>query len=107
MDQAAMPIRVEEWMVNGSPLYKVVGIMWGGYQVTNQLAIRFNSSEAFVPVDVCPPQTNNMTWTLWSHAWRPATAGQYAIDMSILDPNIPQRRLDRFFYRRTVQVVNV
>jgi hypothetical protein len=109
MDQAAMPIRIEEWMVNGSPLYKVVGVMWGGYQVTDKLAIRFNSTEAYVPVDVCPPQNNNMTWTIWSHAWRPTTPGLYAINLIVQDPNIPQRRLLRTppFYLRSVTVADV
>lgn len=106
MDQAAMPIRVEQWRVDGDLLYRIVGIMWGGYEPTDALAIRFNGGPA-QPVDVCPPHAMNATWTLWSHAWRPPAAGDYAITMSVEDPNIPTIRLDSDFYERTVRITEV
>ncbi|MEM6992149.1 MAG: hypothetical protein AAF721_16685, partial [Myxococcota bacterium] len=58
-------------------------------------------------VDVCPPQQQNLTWTLWSYAWQPAGAGEYQIDMEISDPGIPTNRLDSGFYRRWVNVDEV
>jgi hypothetical protein len=59
-----------------------------------------------------------MTWTIWSHAWRPTTPGDYAINLIVQDPNnpghpdpsIPQRRLLRTpnpFYLRSVTVADV
>jgi hypothetical protein len=109
LDQAAMPLRIEKWRVAGGGrlLYRVVGISWGGYQTTNRLTLRFNANEPFVPVKVCPPQSQNATWTLWSHAWRPAAPGAYTLRLSVDDVRIPQYRLDIGFYDRTVAIAEV
>jgi DMSO/TMAO reductase YedYZ molybdopterin-dependent catalytic subunit len=107
IDQAAMPVRIEKWRVGGAIAYRVVGIMWGGYQVTDKLAIRFGPNEAYVPVDVCPKQSTNETWTLWSHRWLPTSAGSYAIDLHVDDPASPTKRLDAGFYRRTLAITEV
>ena len=107
MDQAAMPVRIEKWRVAGKIVYRVVGIMWGGYRVTDKLSIRFASGQPYAPVDVCPKQSTNQTWTIWSHAWRPTTAGSYAIALRIDDPSIPTRRLDAGLYRRTIDITEI
>lgn len=103
MQQAAMPVRIEKWMQDGEVVYKIVGIMWGGSEVTESLAIRFNGGEA-VPVEICEPMTTNDTWTLWSYLWRPTEAGEYEIGMVIEDPAIPTVRLDSGFYARQVVI---
>jgi DMSO/TMAO reductase YedYZ molybdopterin-dependent catalytic subunit len=107
IDQAAMPVRVEKWRVDGKLLYRVVGVMWGGQRVTDALAIRFNPDEPWVPVDVCPPQTTNATWTLWTHAWHPDATGAYAIALHVTDPSIVTRRLDAGYYVRNVVIDEV
>jgi len=105
MDQAAMPVRVERWRTaGGGLLHRIVGVMWGGYAFTDALEIRANPDLPWMPVEVCPPQATNETWTLWSHAWSPAAPGAYAIQLRIADPTIPTRRLDQGFYVRTVEV---
>lgn len=106
MDQSAMPTRVERWDVGGETVYRIIGIMWGGYEVTDRLAIRFNGGAA-EPVDVCPAQMTNRTWTVWEHLWRPTAPGTYSIRMAIDDPNIRTRRLDSGYYERTVVVDRV
>jgi DMSO/TMAO reductase YedYZ molybdopterin-dependent catalytic subunit len=107
MDQAAMPVRIEKWRVGGEIAYRVFGVMWGGYEVTDALAIRFNPDEPWVPVDVYPKQSTRRTWTMWSHAWSPAGPGSYEIRLAVLDPKIPTRRLDSGFYARTVTLSDV
>jgi DMSO/TMAO reductase YedYZ molybdopterin-dependent catalytic subunit len=107
IDQAAMPVRIEKWSVNGALVYRVVGIMWGGDRPTDALTIRFNDDEPYVHVDVCPKQAVNTTWTLWSHAWRPPRVGPYAIRLAIADPTIRTRRLDSGFYKRTTTIVEI
>ena len=107
MDQAAMPVRIEKWRVAGRIVYRVVGIMWGGDRVTDKLSIRFASGQPYAPVDVCPKQSTNRTWTIWSHAWRPTRAGSYAIVLTIDDPSIPTRRLDAGFYQRTIDITEI
>ncbi len=103
MHQAAMPVRVEKWEVGGNVVYKIVGILWGGREPTDQLRIRFNGGPA-ESVEICPGHDQNDTWTLWWYAWRPHEAGSVDIRLEIDDPAIPTNRLDAGYYARRVQV---
>ena len=107
IDHAAMPIRVEQWTVNGRVLYRVVGILWGGEQPTDALAIRFRSDEPYVRVHACPKPTSTTTWSLWWHPWRPPSRGRYDIVLKIDDPRIRTTRLDVYFYSRSVDIEEV
>jgi DMSO/TMAO reductase YedYZ molybdopterin-dependent catalytic subunit len=107
IDTAAMPVRVEKWLVDGRIAYHVTGIIWGGTKPTNALAIRFKTSEPWVPVDDCPLPASTLTWSLWSHVWRPREPGRYAIVLRVTDPAIRTRRLDIFFYVREIEIDEV
>jgi len=105
IDHAAMPIRVEKWLVNEKPKYRVVGILWGGNGPIQSLGIRFNPEEDFVPVDSLPsPQTT--PWTIWSHTWNPKARGRYTIRLALLEPELHPKRLDSGYYARTVEIAN-
>lgn len=104
IDAAAMPVRVEKWLVDGRLVYRVVGVLWGGSKPTNALQIRFKSSEPFVPVTDCPLPASTTTWSLWRHDWHPPAPGRYQIVLRINDPGVRTRRLDLFFYTREVDV---
>lgn len=106
IDVQAMPVRVEKWRLRGKIVYRVVGIIWGGRQTTDKLAIRFNRDEEYVPVESCRQKTHQ-TWTLWSHTWRPARTGRYRIRLKVLDLAVPTRRLDRGYYECRVRVKEV
>jgi DMSO/TMAO reductase YedYZ molybdopterin-dependent catalytic subunit len=107
IEHAAMPIRVEQWIVDGRILYRVVGILWGGEQPTDALAIRFKSGEPYVRVDACARPASTTTWTLWWHAWRPSSPGRHDIVLKIDDPNIRSTRLDLYYYARSVDIEEV
>ena len=107
IDTAAMPVRVEKWLVDGRLAYRVTGIVWGGSKPTNALSIRFRSSQAWVPVDDCPMPASTLMWSLWSHVWRPDAPGRYQIVLRVNDPAIRTRRLDIFFYVREIQIDEV
>ena len=104
IEHAAMPIRVEQWIVDGRILYRVVGILWGGEQPTDAVAIRFKSDEPYVRVDACVKPASTTTWTLWWHAWRPPSPGRYDIVLKIDDPSIRSTRLDMYYYARSVDI---
>jgi DMSO/TMAO reductase YedYZ molybdopterin-dependent catalytic subunit len=101
MQHAAMPIRVERWSTDEGTVHRVVGIAWGGETPTDRLQIRFGDGD-WEDVDICPEMTQNGTWTLWSHSWRPEP-GTYTLRMRV-DDAVPQVRLDSAFYERTVTV---
>lgn len=105
-DQAAMPTRLELWDVDGTLTYRVLGIMWGGYELTEALEIRFGNLE-HVPVDVCPTQKTNDSWTVWEHRFDPPAKGIYEIQCRISDPTIPTLRLDIGFYNRAINVTEL
>ena len=107
MDHAAFPVRVEKWVVDGRVLYRIVGILWGGERPTNALAIRVKASEPYTRVDFCPLPPSTTTWSLWWHAWRPASRGRYEIALKIADPSVRTRRLDMYFYARSVEIEEV
>lgn len=106
IDQAAMPIRVEKWLVNGKTKYRVVGILWGGSQPVKVLEIRFNPEEAYVRVDKFS-QTTNDPWSFWSHVWSPKAPGPYLIRLRVTDPAVETKRLDSGHYVRSVEVTEV
>jgi DMSO/TMAO reductase YedYZ molybdopterin-dependent catalytic subunit len=104
IDFAAMPIRVEQWSIDGATVYRVVGIVWGGAQPARKLEIRFRRDEAFVPVSDYQAPTSTTTWSLWWHTWRPTASGVYPIVLRRGDPSVRSRRLDMFFYLREVRI---
>jgi hypothetical protein len=104
IDTAAMPVRVEKWTDAGRAFYRVVGIIWGGSKPTNALSIRFKSGEPWIRVDDCPLPASTLTWSMWSHTWRPTAAGRYQIVLRVDDPAIRTRRLNLFFYVREVAI---
>jgi hypothetical protein len=107
MDQAAMPVRVEQWEVDSKPVYRVVGVSWGGTRVTDKLIIRFHPKLPFVPVDEVAARATGQAWSLWSHLWRPRQAATYALQLYVNDKAVPARRLQRGFYTRLVQVERI
>ena len=105
IDPAAMPVRVEKWMVRGKVRYKVVGIVWGGPQPADELLIRFGPEEPYVPVEHVEPAQGS--WGLWTQTWTPDHPGIYRIRLRLADPAIRTRRLDEGFYVRQVRIAEV
>jgi DMSO/TMAO reductase YedYZ molybdopterin-dependent catalytic subunit len=101
IDQAAMPIRVERWQLEGAIVHRVVGILWGGSAPTDKLQIRFGDG-AWQPVTAA--HTRNDTWSFWSHCFRPSRAGEYEVRLRVDDPAVRQRRLDTGYYTRVVRI---
>jgi DMSO/TMAO reductase YedYZ molybdopterin-dependent catalytic subunit len=106
IDQSAMPIKVEKWLVEGKINYRVVGILWGGSRPVNVLEIRFNPEEDYVHVDSFK-QTANDPWSFWTHTWTPKIPGRYMIRLRVKDPPVTTKRLDSGYYVRSVEITEV
>ena len=106
IDVAAMPVRVEKWLVDEKIRYRVEGVAWGGTRPLKELQIRFNPEEGFVRVDDFS-QTKNDPWTLWSHAWSPKTPGTYSIRLAMKDAGVPARKMETGYYVRSVEITEV
>jgi DMSO/TMAO reductase YedYZ molybdopterin-dependent catalytic subunit len=107
IDTAAMPVRAEKWRIDGRLAYRLTGIVWGGTKPTNALSIRFRSGQPWVKVDDCPLPASTLTWSLWTHTWRPEAPGRYQIVLHVDDASIRTRRLDIFFYVREIEIDEV
>jgi DMSO/TMAO reductase YedYZ molybdopterin-dependent catalytic subunit len=104
IDTAAIPVRVEKWTSGGRIEYRITGILWGGSKPTNALSIRFRTGGPWAKIDDCPLPESTLTWTAWTHTWRPTETGRYQIVMRVDDPSIRTRRLDLFYYVREVDI---
>ena len=103
IEQAAMPVRVEKWLVDGKINYRVHGIAWGGSRPVRGLEIRFNEAEDFVAVADFK-QTSNDPWSFWTHSWTPKGPGIYSIQLRVKDNSVPARRLRAGYYARSVEI---
>jgi DMSO/TMAO reductase YedYZ molybdopterin-dependent catalytic subunit len=106
VDPAAVPIRVEKWLVNNQIKYRVVGILWGGSQPVRNLEIKFNPDEPWSPVQSIPRATVD-SWSFWTHAWTPQKPGTYAIQLRVPDPSVRTIRLDMNYYARSVEISEI
>jgi DMSO/TMAO reductase YedYZ molybdopterin-dependent catalytic subunit len=106
VDPAAMPIRVEKWLVNGKIEYRVMGILWGGRHPVNRLEIQYHYDGNWSLVEKIY-QTNADTWKIWTQHWSPEKPGTYVIRLRVKDPQERTLRLDTAFYRRTVEITEV
>ena len=105
IDPAAMPIRVEQWHVDGRTVYRVVGLLWGGLRPVDNLLIRFNPDMPYVKVPRKYPFPDD-TWIFWVHVWEPKQAGTYRFRLKIDEPPLRTRRLDMGFYDRSVTITD-
>jgi DMSO/TMAO reductase YedYZ molybdopterin-dependent catalytic subunit len=106
VDIAAMPTRIEKWLVGGKIRYRVTGIQWGGSAPSRGLEIRFDPREEFVPVENIPSSAGN-SWRFWTHAWSPSRAGKFTIRLRLHAANVAARRLNSGYYDRSVDLAEI
>jgi DMSO/TMAO reductase YedYZ molybdopterin-dependent catalytic subunit len=106
IEQAAMPIRVEKWLADGTIKYRIIGILWGGSCLVKSLGIRFNPEENFVRVDSFR-QTTNEAWSFWEHSWTPKQPGRHIVRLRVMEPAVVARRLDAGYYVRSVDITEI
>jgi hypothetical protein len=103
---AAMPTRIEKWLVGGKIRYRVTGIQWGGLAPSQGIEIRFDPGEKFVPVEVIPSSPGN-SWCFWSHQWSPPRTGKFTIRLRLNAPHPAARRLNSGYYDRSVVIAEI
>ncbi len=103
IDAAAMPIRVEMWEGPEGLFYRIVGISWGGERLPSGLRLQCAPQQEVVQVKDFAP-TNQRTWNLWSHVWRPKAPGDHTFLLSFTDSDLRTRRMDQGYYRRRVRI---
>jgi DMSO/TMAO reductase YedYZ molybdopterin-dependent catalytic subunit len=104
---AALPVRIEKRQTAAGIDYRIVGIVWGGTRPIDRLAIRFDRAEPWRDFAICPPPATQAIWSLWDYRWKPAKPGLYSIFFRVVDPSVPQRRLDAGYYMRQVRIAEV
>ncbi|MFK7929011.1 MAG: molybdopterin-dependent oxidoreductase [Myxococcota bacterium] len=102
MQVSAMPIRVEQWDVDGAIRYRIVGIVWGGDAPVQRLELRTEASGDWEEVEICPEPTSSRTWTLWQAVWDPQRSGRHILELRA--PDDDSIRLELGWYARAVTV---
>jgi hypothetical protein len=93
IDQAAMPTRIEKWLLDERIMYRLTGILWGGSRPVNTLEIRFNPEQDYVPVESVQQKAND-PWSFWTHSGSPKQPGTYLMRLRIKNPQIAATRLN-------------
>lgn len=106
VDIAAMPTRVEKWLVSGKIRYNVMGLQWGSSAPSQAIEIGFDSGERFVPVKNISPSPGS-NWGFWSYAWSPPRAGKFTIRLRLKTATINARRLNSGYYDRSVDIAEI
>ena len=106
IEQAAMPLQVEKWLVDGKIVYRVAGILWGGSRPASGLEIRFNPEEEYVAVESVEQNVND-PWSFWTHTWNPRQPGTYLIRLRVKDGQIAAIRLNAGYYLRSVEITEI
>jgi DMSO/TMAO reductase YedYZ molybdopterin-dependent catalytic subunit len=106
VDTAAMPTRIEKWLVGRKIQYRVHGMQWGGSIQGQELEIRFNSGDAFVPVESIQPFAGG-SFSIWNHEWAPPGTGKFTIRLRLSSAQKAARRLDSGYYDRSVEITEI
>jgi DMSO/TMAO reductase YedYZ molybdopterin-dependent catalytic subunit len=111
IDQAALPVRVEQWNLGGKIVYRIVGITWGGPVRSEKLKIQFTGRKAaspWAPLDFCKAATSNSQYGIWMHTFTPPKKGYYRIHVRLQDTKVNHgRRLQGGEYDRRVFIPEV
>ncbi len=102
MQLAAMPVRVERWLVDDRESYRILGIAWGGEEAAVE-GLQAELNGVREPVSRCAARDSADTWALWVHRYDPPERGLVEISMHAAE-SVPQYRLDRGWYTRTFRV---
>ena len=105
-DIAAIPTRVEKWIVGGKIRYRVMGLRWGGPAPSEAMEIRFDSSETFVPVKNISPSPGS-DWCFWDYDWSPPRSGTFTIRLRANAAGVGTRKLDSGSYDRSVEITEI
>ena len=107
IEHSATPVRVEQHIDGKRVFYRIVGIMWGGQRVTDQLVIRCGPREPYQPVTFPTTPSTTKTWTLWTFDWQPTAPDHYKIELKFTDSSLPTRRMNSSYYTRQIFIGQV
>jgi DMSO/TMAO reductase YedYZ molybdopterin-dependent catalytic subunit len=110
VDIAAMPTRIEKWLVDGKIRYYVTGIQWGGLAPAQGMEVRFDPEEKpgekAVPVEIIPT-SHARNWCFWSYLWNPPGSGKFTVRLRLHAENIAARKLNSGYYDRSVDIAEI
>ena len=106
VDIAALPTRIEKWLVGGKIRYNVTGIQWGGLAPAQGMEIRFDPGEKSAPVSILPMSPDKHL-CFWSYQWNPPGTGTFTIRLRLNVENIAARKLNSGYYDRSVDIAEI
>ncbi len=107
IDTAAMPVRVEKWLVGGRLEYRITGIIWGGSEADQRAVDPVQDRRALAAGRRLPAAGVDADLEPVVAHLAPSAPGRYQIVLKVNDPTIRTRRLDLFFYVREIEIDDV
>lgn len=106
VDAAAMPTRIEKWLVEGKIRYRVLGLQWGGSAPSPVIEIGFDPGGKTVPVKNIPSSQGSNS-CFWSYDWSPPGRGKFTIRLRPSAAHVEARRLNSGYYDRSVAITEI
>jgi DMSO/TMAO reductase YedYZ molybdopterin-dependent catalytic subunit len=110
VDIAAMPTRIERWLVAGKIRYFITGIQWGSLAPSQGMEVRFDAwekpGEKSVPVEIIST-SHGHNWCFWSYQWNPPGIGKFTIRLRLNAKNIAAEKLNSGYYDRSVDIAEI
>jgi len=111
IDYTAIPIKVEKWKkTNGSFIYRVIGLQWGGKDQSPDLRINISKNNVVTTKNqsVSSVKRDNLfSWQHWWYWWSPQDRGRFNVSLSLNNPNELTRRLDKNYYQQSVKISEI
>ncbi len=108
IDFAATPAKIEKWQKpNGTIIYRIMGLMWGGDIKNPDLRINISKeNESIVSSDIVQSKTrsNILSWQHWWYWWEPKDNGRFQISLNLENSKELSRRIDRNYYQVSVKI---
>jgi DMSO/TMAO reductase YedYZ molybdopterin-dependent catalytic subunit len=106
VDIAALPTRIEKWLVSGKIRYKITGMQWGSLAPAQGVQLGFDPEGKFVPVQILPI-SHGKNWCFWSYEWNPPTTGRFTLCLRLNAGKGAAIKLNSGYYDRFVDIAEI
>lgn len=101
---SALPVRLESF--SDGKDRRLIGLAWGGVRAEEVLQIQTGDLD-WQDTEVLARRGNSWGWSLWSHTWKPRSAGIFQVTLRPKDPATRATRLRSGYYARAIRIDRV
>jgi DMSO/TMAO reductase YedYZ molybdopterin-dependent catalytic subunit len=106
VDIAALPTRIEKWLVSGKVRYNITGMQWGSLAPAQEMQLGFDPEGKSVPVEIIPI-SHGKKWCFWSYQWNPPSIGRFTLRLRLNAGTGAAIKLNSGYYDRFVDIAEI